>query len=146
MAWFFKALRLEVLKALLSYEGAAPVTEELHQEEPETPTHEAAPLNQEQQTPSIPVEQGSEEQPFQTHRVSRTHRTLAQKAARASYASQVRDQLRQHGVSGALEMVVDTEHSCGCPLKHGDWSCVRCHPNREWEQDVLVYLDSIVEQ
>ncbi len=143
MAWFFKALRLEVLKALLPYEGAAPVTEELHQEAQETMTDEADPLTQEQQhTPPTNIE----EHQVQAQRVSRVHRTLAQKAARASYASQVRDQLRQHGVPGALEMVVDTEHSCGCPLKHGDWSCVRCHPKREWEQDVLVYLDSLVEQ
>lgn len=152
MAWFFKALRLEVLKALLPYEDAAPVveedqpaatTEELHQEEPETTTQEAQHRTNQEQQHTSPM---SIEEQVQTHRVTRMHRTREQKEARASYASQVRDQLRQHGVPGALEMVVDTEHSCGCPLKHGDWSCVRCHPKREWEQDVLVYLDSLVEQ
>jgi hypothetical protein len=72
-------------------------------------------------------------------------RAPEQKETRARYARQVRHQLRQYGVIGALEMMIDHEHSCGCPLYHSDWKCVRCCPDARWEQDVLAFIDTILE-
>ena len=63
MAWFFKALRLEVLKALLPYECIAPVTEEQREGEQETSTHDAEALPQEHDVSPANDEQGGGQGP-----------------------------------------------------------------------------------
>ena len=63
MAWFFKALHLEVLKALLPYESVAPVAEEQREGEQETSTHDAEALSQEHDTaPASDEQRGGQEQ------------------------------------------------------------------------------------
>jgi len=164
MAWFFKALRLEVLKALLPYERLTSRTQEQATDtetddtssvQEEEQSQITSPLDEEgiQEHDALPgstseeLEQVEEEQQFHSHRVVRPARTRThtQKEAREHYATQVRDQLRLYGVIGSLEMIVDHEHSCGCPLYYGDWTCVRCNPKRTYEQDVLVLIDTILE-
>lgn len=162
MAWFFKALHLEILKALLPYESVAPLAEEQQpvgtetddtasQEEEsrggeqETSIDHEETINQEQDA-SLPDDESEDRevlQPF-SRRTPRPLRTREQKGAREQYATQVRAQLRQFGVSGSLEMIVDREHVCGCPLFLGDFTCAHCRP-LNWEQDVLVLIDTILQ-
>lgn len=78
-------------------------------------------------------------------RPTKPERTNAQKEARERYATHVRSQLRNHGVVGSFEMMIDREHLCGCPLVDKNWKCVRCYPDRKWEQDVLALIDTILE-
>jgi len=91
--------------------------------------------------------QGSDhrEEQFHSNRVQKVSRTSEQKENRHHYAEHVRNQLRHYGVIGSLDMIVDREHGCGCPLYHGNWKCVRCRPDQRWEQDVLALIDTIME-
>jgi len=83
---------------------------------------------------------------FSSHRVPRRAvRTREQKEARKHVATQVREQLRLVGVQGALEMIIDHEHSCGCPLLLGSWKCAHCSP-LTWGQDVDALIDTILEE
>ncbi len=95
------------------------------------------------------VTQGSDlqEEQFHSNRVqkSKSFRTSEQKETRKHYTEHVRNQLRHEGVPGSLDMIIDFEHHCGCPLYHGNWKCARCRPDSRWEQDVLALIDTILE-
>ncbi len=78
-------------------------------------------------------------------RPRRPGRTPEQKEARARYAEWVRTHLRLVGAAGALEMIVgDYEHTCGCSLFHRDWTCVRCRPASQWDQEIRDLIETIM--
>jgi len=72
MAWFFKALHLEVLKALLPYECIAPVAEVQREGEQETSPHDAEVFTQEYDVSSASASDEQGEQETSPHNVVRT--------------------------------------------------------------------------
>ncbi len=130
MAYFFVTLKVDVLLNVTGSQWPPQPAASERSEEPriDTDTHD--------EQPESPVSLQSR----------RPARTTEQKSARETYAKHVLHELRRAGVQGSREMiVVDHEHTCGCPLADANWKCVRCYPDGHWEQDVLAFIDTILE-
>ncbi len=161
MAWFFKALRLEVLKALLSYERVTPVHEEqptqaetdnTASQEQETLTPDEESLNQEQNASPAPA---SDErcEVFDLPASSRAHRRAQ---SRRSQTSEDREKRERHAqtlkmkliYAGVPQVSVGLEHACGCPVywtQKGRDCCVSCAGDSRWDETITTLIASVFE-
>lgn len=170
MAWFFRALKVELLKSLMSFasspaplpgespseEEAAPVTEP--GEESASPYHPAGEatitLDDDQgvttmgeageASPLFSREQGNEPEQGSLP-VNKHMPTGHNRKAREDYARHMKWRLARMGVS---EPTVQFEHRCGCPLYYsptrwGKPRCASCDGDRGWSQELKDLIESI---
>jgi DNA-binding transcriptional ArsR family regulator len=121
MAWFFRSLKLQILKALCS--------DLPYQQRPAT---------------SSPIEH--EDQALDPGRHIASRRSIEERKARELYAKGICSRLEADGVVGTSGLFVVGEHVCGCCLYHGDWLCAHCSPDSQWNPEVQALIATILEQ
>lgn len=167
MAWFFKALRLEVLKALLPYERVTPVAEEQptktetnetssheqeeqREDEQETLTQEES-INQEQNASPAAASDEQQHEAFVLPASSRAHRRAQ---SRRSQTSADREKRERHAqtlkmkliYAGVPQVSVGLEHACGCPIywtQKGRDCCVSCAGDARWDETITALIATV---